>query len=217
MELFNNTLFINLKQRADRLQHVTNEFIKMKIKAERVDAVYDKVGAIGCTMSHIKCLEIAKQRNYEYVFICEDDIDFKNPELLMTNLQKFYDNKKLNWDILIIGGNNAPPYQQVEDYCARVFYCRTTTGYIVKKDMYDVLLENFKEGVSNLRNNSTTDGIKQYAIDMYWQRLQYHYFWYMITPPTVSQYSSYSDIENKTVDYDPLLLDMDKKWYTPRI
>jgi len=83
--------------------------------------------------------------------------------------------------------------------------------------MYDVLLSNFKEGVSKLQLDSSKDGIRKYAIDMFWQRLQYHYFWYMITPPTVSQYTSYSDIENQTRDYDPLLLDMDKKWYTPRI
>lgn len=217
MYLFNNTLFINLEHRKDRLEHASREFKKMNIDAERVDAIKHNVGAIGCSMSHIKCLEIAKKRNYEYVFICEDDIEFKNPTLLSANLQKFCNNDKLNWDILIIGGNNAPPYQQVEEYCARVFYCRTTTGYIVKKHMYDVLLSNFKEGVSKLQLDSSKDGIRKYAIDMFWQRLQYHYFLYMITPPTVSQYTSYSDIENQTRDYDPLLLDMDKKWYTPRI
>jgi glycosyl transferase, family 25 len=217
MQLFNNTLFINLEHRKDRLDHASREFKKMNINAERVDAIKHNIGAIGCSMSHIKCLELAKKRGYDYVFICEDDIEFKNPSLLLTNLQKFSDNSKLNWDILIIGGNNAPPYQQVEEYCARVFYCRTTTGYVVKKHMYDVLLSNFKEGVSKLQVDSSKAGIRNYAIDMFWQRLQYHYFWYMITPPTVSQYTSYSDIENQTRDYDPLLLDMDKKWYTPRI
>ena len=217
MELFKNTLFINLEHRKDRLDHALNEFTKMGINAERIDAIKKSVGAIGCSMSHIKCLELAKERDYDYVFICEDDIDFKNPELLKQKLEKFNNNKKINWDVLIIGGNNAPPYQKVEDYCARVFYCRTTTGYIVKKHMYDVLLDNYKNGVSNLSKDSSKEGIKKYAIDMFWQKLQYQYYWYMVLPPTVSQYTSYSDIENTTRDYDPLLLDMDKKWYTPQI
>ena len=145
MELLANTLFINLKQRTDRLTHANDEFEKMGIYAERVDAIKNENGAIGCTLSHIKCLELAKERDYEYVFICEDDIEFTNLDLFKENLTKFNSNSKLNWDMLIVGGNNAPPYQQVEDYCARVFYCRTTTGYVVKKHMYDVLIDNFKE------------------------------------------------------------------------
>ena len=71
MDLFKNTLFINLEHRNDRLEHATEEFKKIGIKAERVDAIKKDAGAVGCTMSHIKCLEIAKKRNYDYVFICE--------------------------------------------------------------------------------------------------------------------------------------------------
>ena len=208
MELFKHTLFINLDHRQDRLEHATEEFKKMNINAERVDAIKKDVGAIGCTMSHIKCLEIAKKRDYDYVFICEDDIHFKNPELLKQNLEKFNTNTNINWDVLIIGGNNARPYQIVEEYCSRVFYCRTTTGYIVKKHMYDTLLDNFKESVDKLIADSSKESIKKHAVDMYWQRLQYQYFWYMITPPTVTQYTSYSDIENTTRDTENLLLEI---------
>tara|TARA_Y100000361_G_C11161608_1_gene347754 strand:- start:2351 stop:3004 length:654 start_codon:yes stop_codon:yes gene_type:complete len=217
MDLLKHTLFINLETRKDRLEHALNEFRKMNISAERFDAIKNTIGAIGCTESHIKCLEIAKERKYKQVFICEDDIEFTNPELFKENLEKFNNNKKIEWDILVIGGNNAPPYQQIESYCARVFYCRTTTGYIVKESMYDILLENFKESVSELKKDSSAENKKIYALDMYWQKLQYQYFWYMITPPTVTQYANYSDIENANLDYTKLMLDMEKKWYIPQI
>lgn len=210
MELFKHTLFINLEHRKDRLEHVTNEFEKMNIQAERVNAVRPKSGAVGCTMSHIKCLELAKSRDYEYVCICEDDISFTKPELFKEQLNKFYENKNIQWDLLIIGGNNVPPYQQIFDYSARVFNCQTTTGYIVKKHMYDILIKNFKEGVQQLAKNP--ENKQMYAIDVYWKRLQMQYYWYMITPPTVTQYENYSDIENKNTNYNHLLLDMDKKW-----
>lgn len=211
MELFKNTLFINLEQRADRLEHAVQQFKLMEIEAERVNAVKTTIGAVGCTMSHIKCLELAKSRDYEYVFICEDDITFTNPEILKTNLQQFYENDEIQWDLLIIGGNNVPPFQQIEPYCARVFYCQTTTGYVVKKQYYDTLISNFKESVQNLMRNP--DNRREFALDIYWKRLQLRDFWYMITPPTVTQYESYSDIESKTVNYDFLMLDMEKKWY----
>ena len=60
MELFTNTLFINLASRTDRLEHVISEFGKFGLTPERVDAVKMASGAVGCTLSHIKCLEIAK-------------------------------------------------------------------------------------------------------------------------------------------------------------
>ena len=210
VNLFEHTLFINLEHRTDRLEHALSEFKKMDINAERVNAIRPKSGAVGCTMSHIKCLELAKKREYEYVFICEDDITFTNPELLKENIQKFVDNKEIQWDILIIGGNNVPPYQQLTNYCARVFNCQTTTGYVVKKSFYDPLIQNFKEGVQQLVGNP--GNANMFALDIYWKLLQMQYFWYMITPPTVTQYENYSDIENKQTNYDHLLLDMDKPW-----
>ena len=210
MDIFENTFYINLEHRTDRLEHVQNELKKIGIKGERFNAIKTKSGAVGCTLSHIKCLELAKERNYEEVFICEDDITFTNPKLLLENLQKFCDNEDIMWDVLIIGGNNVPPYKQYYHYCARVFNCQTTTGYIVKQDFYDTMIKNFKEGLLNLMKNP--ENKREYAIDIYWKKLQMENFWYMITPPTVTQYENFSDIEEKHTNYDHLLLDMNKEW-----
>lgn len=213
MELFKNTLFINLEHRTDRLEHINAEFDKMGIKGERINAVKSANGAIGCTLSHIRCLETAKQRNYEYVFICEDDITFNNPELFKEQIKKFWNNKEINWDMLIIGGNVVPPYFRLNDYCARVYNCQTTTGYIAKKCMYDVLLENFKESSQKQMRNPVGPGVSNpFALDIYWKRLQPQYFWWIITPTTVTQYESYSEIEKRVTNYDHLMLDMDKEW-----
>lgn len=210
MDIFEHSLFINLDHRKDRLEHVEKELEKVGIQAERFNAIKTTSGAVGCTLSHIKCLEIAKERDYEQVFICEDDITFTNPELFKTNIEKFCENEDIMWDVLIIGGNNVPPYKQYYDYCARVYNCQTTTGYIVKQEFYDVMIKNFKEGVTKLMRDPNNK--RMYAIDIYWKKLQMENFWYMITPPTVTQYENYSDIENKNLNYDHLLLDMDKKW-----
>jgi len=215
MELFEHTLFINLESRQDRLEHSQKEFEKLGIQAERVNACKMENGAVGCTMSHIKCIELAKTRGYEQVFICEDDITFLEPDVLKTNIARFYDNDDINWDILIIGGNNVPPYQQIHEYCARVFYCQTTTGYIVKRHYYDTLLKNFRESAANLMRNPLNK--REFALDIYWKRLQIQDFWYMITPPTVTQYENYSDIEECSANYDFLMLDMEKTWYIERM
>lgn len=210
MDIFEHTLFINLDHRKDRLEHVEKELEKMGIKGERFNAIKTASGAIGCTLSHIKCLEIAKERDYEQVFICEDDITFTNPDLFKQNIEKFCMNEDIMWDVLIIGGNNVPPYKQYYDYAARVFNCQTTTGYIVKQEFYNTMIKNFKEGVANLMRDPANK--RMFAIDIYWKKLQMENFWYMITPPTVTQYENYSDIENRNLNYDHLLLDMNKPW-----
>ena len=209
MELLEHIFFINLDHRTDRFEHATAEFEKMGITAERISGIQPKSPAVGCTMSHIKCLELAKTRNYEQVFICEDDITFTNPDLFKENLNKFNDNKLINWDVLIVAGNNRPPHQELYEYAARVFYCQTTTGYIVKRKYYDTLLNNFKTGLTKLIQNPTNKF--EYAIDKYWLHLQMQNYWYLITPLTVTQYDNYSDIEQKNTVYSSLILDLNKE------
>ena len=216
MELFKHTFFINLESRVDRLENVQKELRRMGIIGERINAVKSKVGGIGCTLSHIRCLEEAKKRGYEQVFICEDDIKFTDPELFKQQLQKFLNNKEIQWDVLLVGANVVPPYQRMGDYCARVFSAQTTISYIAKREMYDVLLENFKESCNLQMRHPVQQGVSNpYALDMWWKRLQPQYFWWIITPLTVTQYESYSDIENRTTNYDHLMLDMEKTWYKP--
>jgi GR25 family glycosyltransferase involved in LPS biosynthesis len=210
MELFTNTLFINLEHRTDRLESVNKELAKVGITGERFNAIKTKVGSIGCTMSHIKCLEIAKERNYEYVFICEDDICFLRPDILKHSIQQFYENTTIEWDVLLIGGNNVPPYEKTTEYCIRVSNCQTTTGYITKKSYYDTLISNFRDSVKNLIREPANH--REYALDMYWKRLQRIDRWYMLFPFTVVQLDGYSDIENRVVDYRGLMLDVDKPW-----
>jgi GR25 family glycosyltransferase involved in LPS biosynthesis len=79
--LFENTHFINLEHRLDRLVHVKKELAKINVSGTRFNAIKLAEGAVGCSMSHLKCLEQARQNGSPYVFICEDDIQFLNPAL----------------------------------------------------------------------------------------------------------------------------------------
>jgi len=212
MSLLENILFINLSHRLDRLQHVTQQFRLLGIThAERFNAIQTQSGAIGCSLSHIKCLEMAKKNKYKQIFICEDDITFTNPQLFLENMYQFENSEYCaNWDVLIVGGNNVPPYVQKTDYLIKISNCQTTTGYIVREHYYDVLIQNMKEGVNHLLRNP--ENKREYAVDMYWKKLQQRDKWYMIIPPTVVQYENYSDIEGRDVNYNHLLTDLDKEW-----
>ena len=89
--MFEHTIYINLEYRKDRLAHVKQELAKIGVPngGTRFNAVKTANGAIGCTISHIKCLEQAKEQNFPQVFICEDDICFNDPQLLLKNTEQF--------------------------------------------------------------------------------------------------------------------------------
>ena len=210
--MFEHTIYINLEHRKDRLAHVQQELAKIGVPngGTRFNAVKTANGAIGCTISHIKCLEQAKAQNLSQVFICEDDICFKDPELLLQNAAQFNAVFGDAYDVLLIGGNNLPPYKQFGNFCAQISNCQTTTGYIVKQHYYDTLINNFREGLKKLMENPTNKC--EFAIDIYWKRLQTSNRWYIVLPLTVHQLEGYSDIEERDTDYRGLMLDMDKPW-----
>jgi GR25 family glycosyltransferase involved in LPS biosynthesis len=206
-----HVLYINLNQRKDRKKHVEEQLASIGLGdcAERFPAICLKDGRVGCTMSHLKCLQTAKERNWSHVFICEDDILFLNPNLLKDNIAKFLSNE-VKWDVLLIGGNNVPPYKRVALEYIKVGKCQTTTGYIVQAHYYDKLIQNIREGMQLLMKNP--ENHFHYAIDKYWFDLQEKDSWFLITPLTVTQKDDYSDIEKRRTNYERLMLDLDKPW-----
>ena len=202
--------YINLHHRLDRKKDVEEQLNRVGLKGTRFNAIKMKDGRVGCTLSHIKCLEMAIKENFDHIFICEDDIIFTRPNKFMNNLNKFLNNDKINWDVCIIAGNMIPPYQQIENYCVKISRCETTTGYIVKNHYFKTLLQNYKEGLEKLLRDPHKH--IEYAIDKYWFHLQLKDNWVFIIPPTVIQKEGYSDIEGKNINYGRLMLDMEKKW-----
>jgi glycosyl transferase family 25 len=208
-----HAFYINLESRVDRKQHVEKELSNIGISATRFNAIKLTNGAIGCSMSHLKCLEIAKQNNWEHVLIVEDDILFLNPELFKNQLNKFFKSHS-DFDVVLIAGNNMPPYQKIDDSCVKVYRCQTTTGYIVQRHYYDTMITNIKEGIQKLMKNP--EHHVQYAIDKYWFRLQEKDNWFLITPLTVTQREDYSDIEKRHTNYTRVMVDLDKEWMFKR-
>jgi len=204
-----HAVYINLESRPDRQRHVENQLKLLGVPAQRFNAIKLANGALGCSMSHLKCLQIAKEQAWDHVLICEDDITFMNPALFMRQLNNFLSEKD-KWDVVLIAGNNMPPYRVVEDYCVQVTRCQTTTGYLVKSHYYDTLIDNIKTGINMLVRNP--DLHKVYAIDKFWFLLQDKDLWFLITPLSVVQREDYSDIEKRRTNYTRHMVDLDKKY-----
>lgn len=206
---FDHVIFINLDSRKDRLQHFYSEWSKISpLAPTRLAAVSLSSGAIGCSMSHIKAIEQAKKNDWPHVIICEDDMTVVNPGLLRSHLDQFMATGR-EWDVLLLGGNNWPPFHTVDEHCLRIHNCNTTTAYMVQSHYYDTLLQNFKEGAKQFMKEPDKPFL--YAIDIWWKRLQIQDRWFLINAPVITQWDgSYSNVENREVSYSQMMLKHDK-------
>ena len=208
IDAIKNIFYINLETRVDRRNSIETQLPQVGFHHfERFKAIKLENGRVGCTLSHIKCLELAKERSYDHVLICEDDTYFLDPPLFKKQLNKFMA-KGHKWDVVILAGNNVPPYQRIDDTCISVSRCQTTTCYLVAGHYFDTLLTNYKEGLQKLLREPGRH--VDFAIDKYWMKLQEKDNWFLITPLTVVQREDYSDIEGRRTNYMYMMTDLDK-------
>ena len=203
--IMKNVYYINLEERTDRKKQVEGELNKLGWEYERFNAIKNKNGRIGCSMSHLKLLQMAKEKDLEYVVIIEDDIQFLKPKYYSEKLQEYLE-KSEDHDVFVIAGNLRRPIKKLDGQLYQIYTCWTTTGYIVKNHYYDKMIENIKEGIVNLMKEPEKHYL--YAIDAYWQKLQKEGKWVMILPRTVTQRPDYSDIEGREINYNHLMVDI---------
>jgi glycosyl transferase family 25 len=207
-------LYINLNSRTDRNEYMQTELAKLGVldRATRFPAIaMPNLGAIGCSLSHLKCLQMAKTNQWTHVLILEDDVSFLNPSTLSQQVNTFLkNNSDNNWDVLLFGGNVASGnYDVINPAYIQIRRCMTTTAYLVNGHYLDTLVQNVKDGITEFVQHKHMK--QRFAIDVYWMKLQERDRWFLITPLTVTQRADYSDIENAYTDYSQNMLTLPKQ------
>ena len=86
-----NIMYINLDSRPDRKLHIEAQLSSVGLtKYQRFKAIKTTSGAIGCTLSHLKCLTDARDQQLSHLLVCEDDTTFLNPVLFRAQLNAFF-------------------------------------------------------------------------------------------------------------------------------
>jgi len=210
MDDIKHVVYINLDSRQDKKIHIEeqlnlagfNNFVRFK-------AIQTTDGAIGCSMSHLRCLENARDKNLPHILICEDDTTFLKPHVFRYQFNTFLSKHTTEeWDVVLLAGNNVLPYQAIDDTCIKVSHCQTTTCYLVNGKYFQTLIDNIKAGLYNLIKNPKNRF--HFAIDKYWLNLQKKDRWFLIIPLTVVQKEGYSDIEHKNVNYVGIMSNVNK-------
>ena len=197
MENIDVIFYINLEQRKDRDDHFKEEIQKLcrdTSKIRRVDAVYNDNGALGCTYSHINAIkEFEMNASWNTCIIFEDDFTFSEDDIDINNykLSVFLTENK-NWDIISLSYNPLCFITEDTDMecIKKVLNTQTSSGYCLNKSFALTLKNNFIEGI-----------LGNYALDVYWKRLQPISNWFATVPAMGYQYESYSDIEHRVTLY----------------
>ena len=204
--------FINLNTRYDRLVHINKELLKLKIyNPNRYEAIKPEIddinkykfinqsklwknndmeylrSALGCKISHFEILKKYVNSDKKYLLIIEDDAVFENNTIIYLNMA-LHNLKDIDWDILYLSSNlkKIDDVIKVNINLLKVINGLTTTAQLFKiKNIPKIIniIENSENEIDNTYNNLLENK-------------------YCVYPMCVYQTESYSDINNKVVNYE---------------
>jgi GR25 family glycosyltransferase involved in LPS biosynthesis len=191
---------INLTTRPDRLESITKELKYLEWDFEVFEAI-NKNSYMGCTLSHLEIIQIAKDRGYKQVMVIEDDCTImpyskellKEIENQVENLNFFVMNlaptlnrpvnKSDNCDLLLDLTNLPPkPYE----YLTEIF---ATNMMIYDESIYD---EMFKIADEQYPSGDYTEPIDGFLVKKIYPNFQS----YCPILPIGPQQNSYSDVSH---------------------
>jgi GR25 family glycosyltransferase involved in LPS biosynthesis len=205
--LIQNHFYINLDCRNDRLVSCENELKKLGLERPcRFSAIKTRHGIVGCGISHLRCLEKARDEGLPYITIFEDDIIIPKPNQVKNIVNRILQSG-VEWDVLCLAGNAFRPHKEEEDDYVVVNRMYCGTAYIVKAHFYDILIDNIRDSLTKILET----GDRKYSWDAHWIQLQQKHRFLLINPLSIYQRPDYSDIEQKDVDYKSSMLNFDKE------
>ncbi len=201
---FDNIFCINLDRRTDRRAQAEAEFKKHGITVEFVsgvdgltldvkpmisaDAELVSRGDLGCTLSHLKVVKLAKERGYENYFVFEDDVELSEDfnEIIGRRMSQV----PIDWDMIYLGGNHDQPLIPINDAVSKMTRTFTTHAMGIYKSAYDAMIE-----VWGKENDKVDIGLSSLHSKMNC---------YVFRPHLAFQRAGFSDILEKYDDYQHL-------------
>jgi glycosyl transferase family 25 len=191
---FDKAFCINLERRQDRWQCARSQFELLNIEVERIAAIDGSLfnlelkpisdsigtpGALGCSMSHLHIMKMAKYLKLKNYIVFEDDIEFS--ENFLYKFIKIFNNElPKDWDILYLGGHHVEKPTKISENVYKCNYTVTTHAIAFNESIYDLFISKFNDFSK--------------PCDVHLANEQKSINAYVIYPPLCWQYLSYSDI-----------------------
>jgi hypothetical protein len=197
-DYFDKLYCINLDKRTDRWNLAEPEFQKHGLNVERVPG-YDgsklnlefppeiKEGAVGCSLSHLFTIKLAKQNKLDNFLLLEDDVVFDDGinEKFFSVLDQVPD----DWDMLYLGGQHfhGMDMPQVNENVYKCVYTLAAQSVGIKHTVYDYFIDKLMD-ITKINDLHYAESHKEINA-------------YVIIPHLTWQRNSFSDIEKVNVDY----------------
>jgi hypothetical protein len=131
---------INLDHRKDRYEALQASFPGQHI--ERFSALQHSDPEIGCRTSHLAVIRLAKERNYPWVLILEDDCEpYPEFQTEFPKVCEYLWKHKTDWDIYN-GGPNAEIIRKYDGAMLHIEGWISAQFIIVNSSVYDALLSH---------------------------------------------------------------------------
>jgi len=219
-DFFDKVYLINLKRRPDKLKISTDLLNKLGIVFEVFNGVdfcdgipadypnqpksqflINKPGAFGCLMSHMKIISDAKKKKFDKILILEDDI------AASENFINLFDQKvkdlPADWKLFYLGGSGHTGIDEhsvttkITEHISETTGTYTTSSYGVSSDLYDTILDKFKNG---------TEAIDQLYV--YGIQKKSDHACYTVRPNIMWQRACFSDIAQAHRDYESFMKEL---------
>lgn len=177
---FGDVYYINLDRRTDLNKRMRQELANIGINAERFPAFDIKQmngkfhymrekGHVGCLLSHINVILLAKYRKLDSVLILEDDAKFVHD--VNERWESIEKDIPDDWDVLFLGSWSRPrdPSHNlyVKGEVFKTSYALLTHAYAVRQKAYDKLLQVIvkdTQAVDQIIGSAQKFGLKVYSI-----------------------------------------------------
>lgn len=209
-----NIIVLNLNRATERMQRMIDQFTKLGIEDYIFYSSVDgkdiknesiigniqaphfgaprqfKKGEIGCLMSHIGALKLAKALDYDWVLIFEDDVvlcnDFK------SRLQLVFKYLPDNWEHVFLSGHiyNQPPPFALPSLLPVTFKVSGAYSFIVRNTAYDKVISKLQSF------NTTSDDLYEHMILS--KELKSYIFFPFLSYPLVEDSYIWETSGNKT-------------------
>lgn len=190
--------YINLEHRTDRNLLITRQLDEYGVlQRRRVPGTRAAVGPVGCSMSHIRTLELFLESGHPACLVFEDDFEFVLPKDTVHDMfARFFADHGDEWDVVMLSSNTLVSVP-AGPYLDKALDVQTASGYMVNRRVAPTLLANFREGLRLFERSLAGC----HAVDMHWKSLQPRLSWFIFNPKMGRQRAGYSDNERREVDY----------------
>lgn len=166
-------------------------------------------GALGCARSHVAALShFLTHDRQPYALVMEDDFDFVRPFGDVVEVFNQLARHRIEWDTLLLMGTQVLAGPVNEFGVARVIEAQSAAAYLFSRAYAVELLACFSASLPAMERLSAPGlqafAVSRLAVDQAWKALQRRDRWYILQPSVGHQRPSWSDIEQRMVDYDAL-------------